>query len=146
MEQTQVEPLLQLLTYLWNNTIIVQACYIYRFWIVEGELTLHHHNLRETYSAFAKNFLLSVHFALVQPGHLNPICLLQLIPLSKCAFAMSAKAWINTGLPFRLSVRLIVSLWPLSPMTSSSNSYNVSMWSEVNATGMRIRFVCPFLI
>ena len=40
----------------------------------------------------AKNFLLSAHLSLVHPGHRNPICLLQVSPLSKCAFAMSANA------------------------------------------------------
>ena len=54
-------------------------------------------------------FSLSTHFRLVHPRHLNPICFEQASPFSKCLFAKSANASINTRLPFRPPTRLIVS-------------------------------------
>jgi len=66
----------------------------------------------------AKNFLLSAHFSLLQPGHLRPICFEHAMPLSRCALAISAKACMKIGLPFSDSDLLIVSACPLSPMTS----------------------------
>lgn len=91
----------------------------------------------------AKNLFDSAHLSLLHPGHLNPICAEQACPLSKCVFAISASASINTGLPFKLSARFTVSGLPDSWITSRSSSYSVSMWSEVKAMGIRTRSFWP---